>query len=290
MLLRPIIAGLAAVLLAIAACAECPAQSYDYSLPPRAGRHTPLHHRALPGQVGRWNLIAKPTLTGYFQPVQVVLPSTGEVTFYSLEHPGQHRLPAPAQAGMLIGAVYRLRVGSMPEYPGVELFPTIEVTDRLHPPCGREFEFPIPVEITAEEIAAAQGDQMVTKVVYLEQPQWAVMLPVDPGQTRNLDLPNSQNLLDAADQLGRPVAILRLGGRTPDPHNPYDDLLGPPPPIRFAPAAATPPGTEPPSAASFGAGASAAGSTGTVRLQGRPAGSPLPPPATPPGTVSWRGR
>lgn len=226
---------LSATLLLTAAAAPLPAQHRPTSIPPQPGRYTPLDQRALPGQVGRWNILAKPSLYGYFQPVRVQLPSSGTITFYSPQPPGAIPLPAPAQAGLLVGGVYRVRVSDLPEFPGLELYPTIEVTDRLHPPAGREEEFPIPVEITREELDAVRQDRMVTKVIYLERPQIASALNVEPGGLLTYDLPAAANLLDAADQLGRPVAILRLGGRVPDPHNPGDDLIGPAPPIRLAP-------------------------------------------------------
>lgn len=221
--------------LLLAAGAQRPALAVDQPLivPPRAGRYTPLDQREVPGKVARWNLIAKPSLTGYFQPVQVRLPTQGSVSFFTPEQPQPVVAPAPAQASFLIGPVYRLRIADLPEYPGVELYPTIELTDRLHPPAGLEEEFPVPVEITAEEIEAALADQMVTKVVYLESPQNASVLTAEDGHTITFDARGDSNLLDAADQLGRPVAILRLGGRTPDQNNPGDLHLGPPAPVRI---------------------------------------------------------
>ena len=211
-------------------------------VPPQSGRYTPLDQREVPGKVARWNLIAKPSLAGYFQPVQIRLPTQGSVSFFTPDQPQAVVAPAPAQASFLIGPVYRLRIAGLPEYPGVELYPTLELTDRLHPPAGREEEFPVPVEITAEEIEAALADQMVTKVIYLERPQNASVLTAEDGHTITFDARGDSNLLDAADQLGRPVAILRLGGRTPDPNNPADLHLGPPAPIRITAQRAVKPG------------------------------------------------
>lgn len=227
---------LPAALLLTTTAAPLPAQHRPTSIPPQPGRYTPLDQRELPGKVGHWNLLARPSLYGYFQPVRVLVPGSGTITFYLPQSPGAVSLPAPAQAGLLVGGVYRLRISDLPEFPGLELYPTIEVTDRLHPPAGREEEFPIPVEITREEVEAVQQDRMVTKVIYLERPQVAAALEIDRGQLLTYDLPAAANLLDAADQLGRPVAILRLGGRLPDPHNPADELMGSAPPIRISPA------------------------------------------------------
>lgn len=201
------------------------AQDKPLQLPPQRGSYTPLDHRVPPGKVAHWNLLAKPVLANYFQPVRITLPSQGLVSFYSPEQPQPVLTQAPSQAAMLIGPVYRFKVSGLPEFPGVELYPTIELTDRLHPPAGREQEFPIPVEISLEEIESALRDQMVTKVVYLEQPRLASAIDVERNETLTYDVPANSNLLDTAYQLGRPVAILRLGGRVPDERNPDDPLF-----------------------------------------------------------------
>ena len=39
--------------------------------------------------------------------------------------------PAPLVVGMMIGPVYRLRVTNIPNQEGLEVFPTIEVINRL---------------------------------------------------------------------------------------------------------------------------------------------------------------
>ena len=233
---RPLLPAL--LLLAATASASL-AQEHPLRVAPQPGRFTPLNQHEVPGKVGRWNVIAKPSLYGYFQPLRIELPSEGLVSFYTPEQPQPVLTHAPAQAAMLIGPVYRLKIAGLPEYPGVELYPTIEVTDRLHPPAGQENEWPIPVDITTEEIEAVLQDRMVTKVIYLENPQRASLLNPDDDGIITFDAQGRDNLLDAADQLGRPVAILRIGGRTPDPNNPLDILDGPPAPIRVA-ASVTP--------------------------------------------------
>ena len=211
------------------ACAE---EQLPFDVPPRPGRYTPQHHQYRPGQAGEWALQAKPILRGYFQPVRVELPSKGTVAFFTSEQREPILSIAPAQAGMLVGRVYRFRIAEMPEYPGVELYPTVELLSRTHPPTGREDEFPIPVQITTAEIEAVLGNQMVNKVIYLEQPQLASPLVQNGEQIVTYDIPGQRNLLDAAGQLGRPMLILRLGGRQPDPQNPYDDLLSATAPVR----------------------------------------------------------
>ena len=185
-----------------------------------SGKYFPLDHR-VPGMASRWAQTIHPPCEAYVQPVKIELPSRGLVTFFNGAPENAVLTQAPSQAGMIVGHTYRLRISGVPELPGVELFPTIELLDRLHPPPGQEQEFPIPIQLTVQELAAAADDQLVTKVVYLEQPQYADPKPVD-DPLRVTSLPAHANLLEAADRRGRAMAIVRIGGRTPSLHDPND--------------------------------------------------------------------
>ncbi|WP_437228062.1 hypothetical protein SH661x_000700 [Planctomicrobium sp. SH661] len=187
-------------------------------------RHQPLDHRAPTGMAGRWSAIIRPGTAGIPQPVQVRLPSSGTVTFYSGSPNNPIHMAAPAQVGMGVGYVYRFRISDLPEYPGVELYPTVELIDRLHAPANLAQEFPIPVELSEDEIEIVLQDRMVTKVIYLEEPDLA--FPVEQETTiRAETLKPNENLLQAADQRGRPLAIVRIGGRIPDPRSPTDEFF-----------------------------------------------------------------
>jgi hypothetical protein len=214
--------------------------------PANVGRwYQPLHHQMPPGAAAYWTPFQGKATPCWFQPVRIELPAGGNVTFYNFSPSAPVPLAAPAQAGLLVGHVYRLRISDMPELPGVELYPSIEVLDRVHPPPGLESEFPVPVPFTTDEIEQALAGGLVTKVIYLEQPQVAV-----PRQSDGLMLPvqtlsPSVNLLGVADQLGRPLLIVRLGGRVPDAHNSDPTFWGtnapvqvvtPPPPAERPPA------------------------------------------------------
>ena len=190
----------------------------------RTGRYYPLDHRKPLGEVGRWNVVVRPSVANYVQPVQVQLPTTGEVSFYRGGAEGGVTLAAPAQAGMQVGHVYRVKISNLPDYPGVELYPTIELLGRLHPPVELKDKYPVPIEITTEEIETVIKDQMVTKVIYLEQPQLATPTRQVNGKQHVESLETEINLLEAADQRGRPIAILRIGGRLPDPSSPEDEF------------------------------------------------------------------
>jgi uncharacterized repeat protein (TIGR01451 family) len=119
-------------------------------------------------------------------------------------------------AGAAIGTVYRFAVTDIPNLPDVEIFPTIELIDRLYPPPGLALRYPIPIQLTLEELELAAAGSFVTRVIYVEDPEQA--LPVN--QHRDADQPwfeaaRGDDPLVAADRFGRPVAILRIGGRVP---------------------------------------------------------------------------
>jgi hypothetical protein len=118
--------------------------------------------------------------------------------------------------GMQIGPVYRLKVTEILNYPGVEIFPTVELVDRLYPPPGMALRYPIPIELTQDELELAATGSFVTRVIYVEDPKQA--LPT--AQRRDseqpwFEAPHGDDPLVTADRFGRPVAILRIGGRVP---------------------------------------------------------------------------
>ncbi len=153
-------------------------------------------------------------MAGFFQPVEVSGPEKLEV---ALAQSGQFLEPlsAPVKVGMLVGSVYRLRVTNIPLRPGEELYPTIEVLDRLYAPRGREHRFPIPVVLEKEDLWRALDGAMITRVIYLEDSENAYPQADEPGTQRVTDVTGNDNALKVADQLGRPMAILRIGSRVP---------------------------------------------------------------------------
>ncbi len=143
---------------------------------------------------------------------------------------------------MLIGSVYRLRVTNIPLQEGLEVYPTIEVIDRIYPPVGMEFKFPIPIELTQEELEMALDGKFVTRVIYLEEPEAALPVAEKPNEQSNFEAGEGENPLEVADNLGRPMAILRMGARVPDATGPDEKFLfGSPPLAKFRPTQSQPP-------------------------------------------------
>ena len=196
-------------------------------------------HRANlpPGTVGQGQILRDRSLLNHFQAVEINVPAQA---FVALAVDGRFERPqrGSVKAGLLVGQVYRVQISNIPFYEGLEVYPTIEIVNRLHPPAGQEFHFPVPIHFTQEDLELALDNQFVTRVVALENPREATPIADDPKDQRYFDVAPHEDPLLVADQRGKPMAITRMGSRIPD----YDAvsnafLFGMPPLLKFIPDA-----------------------------------------------------
>jgi len=179
--------------------------------------HTPLSQWQTPGTAAGMAQMAGRADPTWFQPLRILVEDGGEVTVFHSHPATPFKQASPAQFGVLVGHLYRLKIEGIPGLPGITLYPTIEVVDRLHPPPGQKHNFPVLIHIDRRDIDQALVGNLVTRVVYLEQPTIAAPFELDRStRTRNLD--RMDNALLQADRYGRPMVIVRLGGRLPSPH------------------------------------------------------------------------
>jgi hypothetical protein len=193
------------------ACSLAVAQGISTSPVPRHGLR---HDGMAPGLIGGHQVQQKPHLRGYFQPVEVVAPARTRI---SVACDGQFPdgCQGPWRGALLVGAVYRLMVTGWGDDPSAAVYPTIEVIDRLYPLPEREHRFPIPIAIDPEDLERALEGELVTRVIYLEDSEYAEPVQDGPRTQRVHDIGLGEDALSVADQMGRPVAILRIGSRVP---------------------------------------------------------------------------
>ncbi len=185
------------------------------------GFHQPLSQHTPPGQAAAWLNYIRQYDANWLQPIQLEVQGGGSLEVYSGSNQSMGMGQAPAIVAVNAGHLYRFRITNLPNFPGADIYPSVELLDRLHPPAGREDEFPIPIVITADDIQTAMNGQLVTRVIYLEQPQFAQTL--DPLRREIPQaIPGSENALQEADRLGRPMAVIRIGGRRPSPGSPME--------------------------------------------------------------------
>ena len=175
-----------------------------------------------PGVVGQARLGRRGPVVNYFQPVKFAGPQG--IKFALAQNGAFGQSQESLMAGLLIGSVYRFQITHIPGAEGVELYPTVELIDRTYPPENLATLYPIPIVLDESDLEAAMAGRMVTRVVYLEDPQTAFALPGTPTSSHVMDVSYYQDPLKEADRLGRPVAIVRMGSVSP-PTAP--DLLPP---------------------------------------------------------------
>jgi uncharacterized repeat protein (TIGR01451 family) len=149
--------------------------------------------------------------------VRFLGPDGLRITFYQGQPRGRgFDLPmAPDKpVGLRPGYLYRVEVSHIPMRPGVSFFPTLEVHCGLDlPPKYAAKKFPVPVVFTDADIEAVLGGTMVTKVVYLECPDRAAPEATLPDRPLETDVPSRCDLAKEVRERGRPVLIVRMGGR-----------------------------------------------------------------------------
>ena len=121
-------------------------------------------------------------------------------------------LESPGRYNFLQAAIYRLKLSEVPNRPGVELYPTLEVV----PSTGKTNTFlahsSVPVSFTEEDFQQVAAGNFVVKVVYLPDPQFQ-----DLATAGGLDEVVSSRLEPGVDPIaeaqrrGSILLIVRLG-------------------------------------------------------------------------------
>jgi uncharacterized repeat protein (TIGR01451 family) len=145
--------------------------------------------------------------------VRVTGPEGLHATFYT-GRPRGNEYPAPVVAGLRPGYIYRLKLSGLEQARSLSLNPSLEVLGSLRlSPRMNAANFPAPVHFNEEDLAQALAGSMVTKVVYLEHPERAAPTSTGPDTILEEDLPYGHDFKTEAWERGRPVMIVRLGGR-----------------------------------------------------------------------------
>lgn len=155
--------------------------------------------------------------------VKLLAPAGSRVTI----HDGMNRrtFAAPVTVGLRPLVPCRFSVEGLRERDDEAVHGTIVVRDVLRlPPDQRAVDFPVPLLVTPKDLDHI-GTAMIIKWLIIEDPNRLPSVQLTPGQPAELPNVAGDEPEEAADLLGRPVAIVYMGGREPDP----DSLAGIPP-------------------------------------------------------------
>jgi uncharacterized repeat protein (TIGR01451 family) len=147
--------------------------------------------------------------------VRLTGPAGTKVTLYP-GTPANQRYEAPVVVGLRPGYCYRVQFSDLPGFPGLDLYPTLEVRGSLVLSGKlKAADHPAPVVLDDHDLQQIAAGAYITKIIYLEHPEKAVPVASTPDQPITWEARPGQDPMEIARENGRPVLILRVGQRTP---------------------------------------------------------------------------
>lgn len=193
----------------------------EYVAPPAAmmQRPGPMVDGPGPGVMG---MLAQPGGPGMGGPM---VPQSTQIKF--LGQPGmsvgwavgdviaRNQRYVPGRADFPQSAVYQLVFGNIPGegWEGVSLYPTLEVR-AAHPNTMSYLAHnTVPVEITNEDLEHVRSNNMVTKVIYLPDPQFQARAIAGVETLVSTTLDPGIDPIQQAEKMGTIMVVLRVGNK-----------------------------------------------------------------------------
>ncbi|HLN29201.1 MAG TPA: hypothetical protein VK395_15740 [Gemmataceae bacterium] len=147
--------------------------------------------------------------------VRFIGPAGMKVSWFGASPTGQpvvaSHLEAPGRYNFVQAAIYRLKLSNIPNRPGLELYPTLEVV----PSNARSDTFlahsAVPVAFTDEDFDQVAAGNYVVKVVYLPDPQFQDLAVVGPDELVSTRLQPGADPIAEAYRRGSILLVVRLG-------------------------------------------------------------------------------
>jgi hypothetical protein len=165
--------------------------------------------------------------------VRFLSPSGMKITWFAPggpEGPGfaPTQIEAPGRYNFVQAAIYRLKLTDIPNRPGLELYPTLEVV----PSSFKTYPFlahsAVPVSFTDEDFDQVSAGNYVVKVIYLPDPQFQDLAAIAPGEVVSTRLEPGVDPIAEAHRRGSILLIVRLGNIDLEaPNTPAMDAPGP---------------------------------------------------------------
>lgn len=176
--------------------------------------HKLIGSNMAPGVASQRTLMGNRNLINHIQPVRLLAPENSAVGI--LANGTTINATGPAvSVGVSAGLIYRFKIDFTADQQQRTVYPSIELVDRLYPPEGLETQFPVPIVLTQDDLEQASSGKMVTKVVYLESADGAVVRRASHREQPYFDVDGAEDPLHVAKGLGRPLVIVRIGSRIP---------------------------------------------------------------------------
>jgi hypothetical protein len=122
-------------------------------------------------------------------------------------------LVIPGRQDFYQGAIYRLRLTSIPGRAGITLYPTLEVAPVTPRTDAYLAHSPIPVQFTTEDFDQVVSGNFVTKVIYLPDPEYQELALAGVETLVSTRLDPGVDPIAEADRRGSILAIVRMGNK-----------------------------------------------------------------------------
>jgi uncharacterized repeat protein (TIGR01451 family) len=148
----------------------------------------------------------------------MMAPAGTRITFYSAGGK-PHRFSNSVVVGLRARNRYAFTLDQIEDMPDLTLFGTIEVLrgPRL-PKDLKGSEIPVPIRFNDEDLLRLVRGHMITKIVVLEDPETSLAEPTSTDEPIRYDAAQGVDPMALAKQLGKPMLVVRVGNRVPEPH------------------------------------------------------------------------
>ncbi|HZY86558.1 MAG TPA: hypothetical protein VFE78_17115, partial [Gemmataceae bacterium] len=185
-------------------------------MPPGAGMPGPGY--GIPGAVAGVGALTGPASPFPVQRTEVrfVGPAGMKIAWYAPTPNGRagfgpQYLEAPARYNFLQASIYRLKLSDIPNRPGVELYPTLEVVPAKAKTCTFLSHSAVPVAFTEEDFEQVAAGNFVVKVIYLPDPQFQDLAATGPDEVVSSRLEPGVDPICEAQRRGSILLVVRLG-------------------------------------------------------------------------------
>ena len=120
-------------------------------------------------------------------------------------------LVMPGRQNFPQGAIFRMKLTNIPDRPGVELYPTLEIAPVTPRTDAYLAHSPIPIQFTDEDLDQVLSGNFVTKVIYLPDPEFQELAVPGVAELVSTRLDPGTDPIAEADRRGSILAILRIG-------------------------------------------------------------------------------
>jgi hypothetical protein len=120
-------------------------------------------------------------------------------------------LEAPARYNFIQAAIYRLKLSDIPNRPGVELYPTLEVVPANPKTATFLAHAAVPVSFTEDDFEQVAAGNFVVKVIYLPDPKFQDLAATGPYEVVSSRLEPGVDPIHEAQRRGCILVVVRLG-------------------------------------------------------------------------------